>query len=129
MKSYVKVYGPPLREALRALEQVAHASTKTLIGYSSALTPAPTHTPFGQMEGRREADYDQQLDAYLASVPVAMEVEAKAQLLSTSGHTLGEYDFFFEWGRDPTWKEVEDLMGKIDAALTPLGCRYTLTTK
>jgi len=75
MKSYVKVYGPPLGQALRALERVAHASTKTVISYYSSTTPAPAHFPISQMEGRREADYDQQLDDYLANVPVEASID------------------------------------------------------
>ena len=50
-------------------------------------------------------------------------------LISKSGESLGEYDFFFEWFTKPTVAQVEDLIEKIDEVLAPLGVKYTLTTK
>ena len=50
-------------------------------------------------------------------------------LISKSGESLGEYDFYFEWFTKPTVAQVEDLIEKIDEALAPLGVKYTLTTK
>ncbi len=50
-------------------------------------------------------------------------------LISKSGHTLGDYDFFFEWEHDPTWNEMRELVSKIDKAFSRLGCKHTLTTK
>ncbi|MCJ7631774.1 hypothetical protein MUP77_05170 [Candidatus Bathyarchaeota archaeon] len=49
--------------------------------------------------------------------------------VSKSGHELGEYDFFFEWAERPSWEQMRDLISRIDKALAPLGCRYTLVNK
>ncbi len=62
-------------------------------------------------------------------IPDTVPIERKSKLISGSGHTLGEYDFFFEWAKDPTWEEIQDLVSKIDEALGPLGCNYTIDTK
>jgi len=50
-------------------------------------------------------------------------------LISKSGERLGEYDFFYEWFTEPKLDQLNGLIEKIDEALTPLGCRYTITTK
>lgn len=39
---------------------------------------------------------------------------------------LGDYDFFFEWYKNPKRAEIDDLMRRIDEALAPLGCRYRM---
>ena len=125
MKSYVKIYGPPFVKAIRALEKIAAESSEVLIkSFYNTLCPIP---------GTRYAvtrDYETALAGYLDTcIPETVSVERKAKLISGSGHTLGDHDFFFEWAKDPSWKEVEDLLSKIDEALGPLGCKYTINTK
>jgi hypothetical protein len=116
MKSYVKIYGPPIVKAFRALEKIAATSPEVLIAsYFHALTPSPT-----------AAD---ELEDYFNSFGVPVPEYRRSQLISSSGHMLGENDFFFEWARDPTWKDLEELIGKIDEALSPLGCKYTIITR
>jgi hypothetical protein len=58
-----------------------------------------------------------------------ISVERCGSIISESGEKLGEYDFFFEWFTEPTMVQVYDLLEKIDEALAPLGCKYTITTK
>jgi hypothetical protein len=58
-----------------------------------------------------------------------IEVERCSNIISKSGERLGDYDFFFEWFTEPTMDQINQLMEKIDEALTPLGCKYTITTK
>ncbi len=50
-------------------------------------------------------------------------------LVKKTGDILGDYDYFFEWKKDPTKAEVQELIEKLDAALAGCGCRYTLVTK
>jgi hypothetical protein len=50
-------------------------------------------------------------------------------IISKSGESLGEHDFYFEWFKKPTMDELNNLIEKIDEALAPLGVKYTLTTK
>ena len=42
---------------------------------------------------------------------------------------LGEYDFAFEWIGVPSTEQIGKLVRKIDEALVPTGCRYTITTR
>jgi len=58
-----------------------------------------------------------------------VSVERCSNIISGSGQVLGEYDFFFEWFKDPSTEQLNDLIEKIDTALAPVGCRYTITTK
>ena len=51
------------------------------------------------------------------------------KIISKSGEKVGEYDFYFEWFKDPNQEELHNLIEKIDNALDPLGCKYTITTK
>ncbi|UCH01368.1 MAG: hypothetical protein JSV20_05665 [Candidatus Bathyarchaeota archaeon] len=96
MKSFIKIYGPPVFEALKALEGIATESPKTAI------------VSYARLILRKEIEVD---------------------LISKSGETLGEHDFYFEWAREPTYQELDDLIKKIDEALRPLGCKYTIITK
>jgi hypothetical protein len=118
MKSYIKIYGPPLVEAFRALEKIAAEMPEVLISsFFHPLTPASSSITSG--------DAIVYFDTYLKDVPE----KRRTRLISKSGHTLGENDFYFEWAKDPRWKELETLISKIDKALAPLGCKYTITTK
>ena len=117
MKSYIKIYGPPLLEALRELTKVADEMPEIPYHYHYIFgflpvgksTTAPwSENPLGLGE------------KYVAKYKTAV---------SNSGYTLGEYDFFFEWQEDPDPELICTLIEKIDKALKPLGCKYTITTK
>ena len=119
MKSYIKIYGPPILKALRVLEKIAAESPEVLIkSFYRGGVPQPG------LSTRRE-----DMAIYFDTIPVEVSMERMNKLISESGHTLGENDFFFEWARDPTWKEIDELIEKIDDALAPLGCKYTITTR
>lgn len=122
MKTYVKIYGPPLMEALRELEKIATKMPKIthyhfLVGYTGAFST--TSVTMGQPYPPDTAFLGTAADAEKVTHPV----------ISKFGHTLGEYDFFFEWKEDPTWDEICGLISNIDKAFTTLGCKYTLTSK
>jgi len=118
-RSYVKIYGPPLVKAIRALEKVAVDYSKTTtVRHFDILTPTPPYI------GEDQRYYRQTI------LPeIEMAVDEKVKLISRSTDTLGDYDFFFEWGKEPTKQEVLDLIAKIDEALADCGCRYTIVTK
>ena len=59
----------------------------------------------------------------------AISEERCDTIISKSGESLGEFDFFYEWFQKPSVSQVEDLISKIDEALADVGARYTLTTK
>ncbi len=59
----------------------------------------------------------------------AISEERCDTIISKSGESLGEYDFYYEWFQKPTVSQIEDLITQIDEALTPTGVKYTITTK
>jgi hypothetical protein len=61
--------------------------------------------------------------------PDEISEERCGTIISKSGESVGEYDFYYEWFKKPNVTEIESLIEKIDEALTPLGVRYTITTK
>jgi hypothetical protein len=60
---------------------------------------------------------------------ISIPVKRCHSIISKHGQKLGEYDFFFEWYEEPEAFQLNELIRKIDAALKPLGCLYTITTR
>jgi hypothetical protein len=120
MKSYIKISGPPLLKAIKALEKVAIGMPEVCI-WDTFIAYTPQVNSYEGVSG------------YFAEFGVAEmgKVSEKrcSTIISKSGESLGEYDFFFEWFKKPTVNELNNLIEQIDEALTPLGVRYTLTTK
>ncbi len=117
MKTYVKIYGPPLLGAIKALEKLSVDMPQVCI-YDTVIASSDVET--NDMEG---------IIHYFASVGSEVPRERCDKIVSKSGESLGEYDFFFEWFKKPTMKDINDLIEKVDETLEPLGVRYTLTTK
>jgi len=118
MRSFVKIYGPPLLKAIRALEKIAIDMPEVCIMDATIALGGPEfNTNTGVME------YFSQLGE------VKISKERCDKIISKSGMMLGEYDFFFEWFQKPTQSDVDRLIAKIDEALAPLGVKYTITTK
>ena len=70
---------------------------------------------------------------YSTFFPGTPNVEVNYQrcstLISKSGEKIGDNDYYFEWFTAPASEQLYLLMQKIDKALAPLGCKYTITTK
>ena len=116
MKSYIKIYGPPTMKAIRELEKVAVDMPEVCIMDTIIAVEQPRLTDEGAV-----------MDFF---GPVAkISRERCGNIISKSGETLGEYDFYFEWFTDPTMDQLNDLIEKIDESFTSLGCKYTITTK
>ena len=114
MKSYIKIYGPPIVKAIKALEKVAVDMPDVCIMQTDfAIGP-----PIG----------GEPLMNYFGGPGVITE-ERCGNIISESRESLGEYDFFFEWFKDPTKENLHTLMGKVDETLSDVGVRYTITTK
>ena len=120
--SFIKIYGPPLLKAIKALEKIAVDMPEVCI-MDSVISGVPDY-----VNTFRDQDF---ATAYFSSpgMPIKVEVERCNTIISNSGGRLGEHDFFFEWFSEPTMNQVNDLIEKIDETLTPLGCKYTITTK
>jgi hypothetical protein len=58
-----------------------------------------------------------------------LEKEVKNKLISKSGHTLGEYDFYFEWIIEPKENDLFNLIKMIDTEMKTLNLRYSIVTK
>lgn len=127
-RSYIKLYGPPIMKGIRALEKVAvEMSRETTVRFYDVFVP--TVTPDMMASG----EYREAWAGYVAGIPVdvsmPMAIEERVKLISSAADTLGEYDFFFEWGEEPTKDQVLGLIEKIDEALAECGCNYTVVTK
>ena len=131
LKSYIKLYGPPIYKAFKALERIAVDMPEVCImdtiieqyhPEASALGYVPS-SPEGHPQGG--ADWTRNYFSPLASITV----ERCDTIISKSGETLGEYDFYFEWFTEPAMNQINDLIQKIDDTLSPLGVKYTITTK
>ena len=118
--SYIKIYGPPIREAVRELEKIAVDMPEVCIMDSFISNEIPLKT--ARDIGLRATEYFNNSSIYITS-------EQRNNIISNSGEKLGEYDFFFEWLTEPTMDQLNQLIEKIDEALSPLGCKYTITTK
>lgn len=115
MRSYIKLYGPPLLKAVKALSKIAIEIPDVCI-----MDPAIAAQSFEDPSDI----YD-----HFASMDVTIEQERCVNIISKSKEMLKDYDFFFEWNIKPEPNEIYELMEKIDEALAPIGCRYTITTK
>ncbi len=121
-KTYVRIYGPPLMKALKALEGVAiEMSKEKEIKFSHKCIPYPT---------RMQAD-NRDWSTYLNNLKnTYVDCYEPAKIISDAKQLLGDHDFMFEWvEKKPTMKQLEDLIEKIDKALAGMGVRYTLTTE
>ena len=115
LKSYIKIYGPPVLKAIKALEMIAVDLPEVCIMDTSIAV-------------RRARPRDEDVSAYFGGLSV-IKAERCSNIISKSSESLGEYDFFYEWFVKPSMDQLNDLIDKIDATLKPLGCMYTITTK
>jgi len=116
LKSYIKIYGPPILKAIEALQKAAIDTPEVCIMDTIISQDLPR---FDTMEGTMD---------YFGGIG-DITIERCNNIISKSGETLGEYYFFFEWFADPNQDQLNDLIEKIDSVLAPLGCKYTITTK
>jgi hypothetical protein len=116
MKSFIKIYGPPTMKAIKELQKIAVDTPEVCIMDTLIAQDLPQ---FDTLEGTMN---------FFAGVS-DVTVERCGNIISKSGEALGEYDFFFEWFTEPNMDQLNDLIERIDEAMTPLGCKYTITTK
>jgi hypothetical protein len=116
LRSYIKVYGPPVLEAIRALEKIAVGMPEVCIMDTVIVKGVPQNLA-------------QDIGGYFSAQGVAVPVERCRSILSDARGSLGEYDFFFEWRVSPSVEQFHGLIDEVDGALATLGCYYTVTTK
>lgn len=130
MKSYVKVYGPPLLKALKALEKTAIGMPEVCI-MDTTIEAGLRAPKMGMSTLEMSEPALDSLDGVMNFFGGEGVISKKrcGTIVSKSGESLGEYDFYYEWFTKPTMKQVEDLIERIDNALVPTGAKYTITTK
>jgi hypothetical protein len=116
LKSYIKIYGPPVLESIRALERIAIDMPGVCIMDSIIIRDMPWYIA-------------KDIGGYFSGSGIRISSERCKNIISKSGESLGEYDFFFEWTEKPYTEQLNDLIEKIDEALAPLGSSYTITTR
>jgi hypothetical protein len=134
MKSYIKLYGPPVGEALKALRKVAIDFPEVCImdpvigaDLGVGTVTGPGGIPGSGGQGRSHESVDMVMSYF--GGPSEISEERCDSIISKSGESVGKYDFYFEWFKKPTVSQIEALIEKIDEALAPLGVRYTITSK
>lgn len=129
MRSYIKIYGPPILEAIKELEKLAVDMPEVCImDYVIARDLSPRIAeelgrPTVQPEGGSVPGF------FMQRTGVVVPIKRCHSIISRHGQKLGEYDFFFEWYKEPETNQLNELIRRIDEALKPLGCLYTITTK
>ena len=134
MRSYVKILGPPILEAIKELEKVAVDIPQVCIMDEAILRDIPRSIArdIGEpIEYRTNVmGYTESVKGFFSSrTGVRVKTERCHNIISQSGEALGEYDFFFEWFEDPNVEQLNYLIERIDKILEPLGCYYTLINK
>jgi hypothetical protein len=114
VKSYIKIWGPPVGKAIRTLEKIAIDMPQVCVMDTFIEFVNPVS--------------DKEVGEYFA--PVApVERKRCSNIISRSGEKTGDFDFIFEWPKKPSHDELNMLIEKIDAELAPLGCKYSIITK
>lgn len=127
MKSYVKIYGPPMGKAIAALRKVAIDTPEVCI-MDTGLAAALDLPGAGGVSGGALLDSVDGIQTFFGGAEFISE-ERCDTIISKSGESLGKFDFYYEWFQKPTVAQIEYLISKIDEALADVGVRYTLTTK
>ena len=135
MRSYIKIYGPPILEAIKALQGIAIPMEEVCImditwEMGGPVIASDMEMPVGAEEASPGVGFSgAMVETYFTQNFGQIEKSRCDNIISKSGQSVGEYDFYFEWMIDPSQEHIMELLGKIDEALKPLGCRYTITTK
>ncbi len=137
MKSYIKIFGPPILKSIRALELIAIDMPEVRIMDTIMVQgmPASIARDVGASTVKTRGTGSLGLypggsvRRYFSSPELVIPVERLVSIISDAGESLGDYDFFYEWVQEPTQVQLFELINRIEKALTPLGCKYRITTK
>ena len=128
MRSYVKIYGPPVYDAIKVLEKLAIEVPTVCIMDPLIQQLYADDVGGGSPESGPTTSAAKAMEYF---VPLKRDIgpERCGKIISKSGERLDEYDFFFEWLKTSSVDELNNLIKIIDKALAPLGCKYTITSK
>jgi hypothetical protein len=125
MKSYIKIFGPPVFKTIKELEKIAVEMPDVCI------MSLPIEASIGKegvgiyTRGGMFEDYSNMTSYFGSEIPE----ERCNNIISKSGERLGRYDFYFEWFKNPSMENINLLIEKIDEAVEKTGAKYTITTK
>jgi hypothetical protein len=129
LRSYIKIYGPPILKALKELEKIAIDMPEVCI-MDYAIQEYISPSIARDLGGRTVEIHDDAISGFfMRRTGVAIPVKRCHSIISKYGQKLGEFDFFFEWHEKPETSQINNLIEKIDEAFEPLGCLYTIITK
>ena len=131
MISYIKLYGPPVYDAVKALEKMSINMPEVCIMDTiiASTIPSSSYGPDDRMGGTplipggTSGVYE-----YFRDLGEITK-ERCSNIISSSGGDLGEYDFYFKWFTNPNMEQLNKLIKLIDETLAPIRVRYTITTK
>lgn len=136
MITYIKIYGPPVVKAIRALEKLAVNMPEVCImdtfivkGLPASLARDIGATPRQSATTPLTRQFGNWAMGYFRSSQIPISMERCSSIISDSGQSLGDHDFYFEWREEPNMERLNILIERIDEAFKPLGCNYTITTK
>jgi len=136
MISYIELYGPPVLKAIKALEKISIEMPevcimdtfieKKLDDFASKQTEnSKPHTISDKTSIKEDIRW---VMGYFEDIG-AITKDRCNNIISDSGISLGEYDFYFDWFITPNSEQIRTLIEKIDKALQPIGCRYRIIIK
>jgi hypothetical protein len=125
MKSYITIIGPPVAKTIKALEKIAVDIPDVCI--MSTPIQRSIGTPGSGLFNIGGAFND--VGGFTSYFETRMSEERCHSIISKSGEKLGEYDFYFEWFKNPNMKDIITLIEKIDETVKNTGAQYTITTK
>jgi hypothetical protein len=123
IRSYVKLYGPPVFEAIQELQKIAVDMPEVCIMDQLFKNQSPS------LQAAAVGTSQDMTMLYFERIGKPITVERCNKIISDSGEMLGEYDFFFEWFEKPDFDKLRELIKKIDKRLEPLNVRYSIVTK
>jgi hypothetical protein len=129
--SYLKISGPPLLKAIKKLEEISLDLPEVCImdqELSYMIEYGPEDVG-GEVSSPSYGSSLEYFSSFIGSDYANLTQEICDKAISKSGESLGEYDFYFEWFKEPTSDQLNALIEKIDEALEPIGVSYTITTK
>ncbi len=127
MISYIKLYGPPVYDAIKVLEKIAIDMPEVCIMDTVIAASIPMAIGANDRMGGTSLIPGGVYNYFLELDEITRERCDK--IINKSGEELGEYDFFFKWFKKPNMEQMNSLIQKIDKALAPTGVRYSITSK
>ena len=118
MRTWVKIITGDDEKAINALRQIAVDNPQVCMYDKILEYDIPD---FSIITGQWTMDYFSQLES--------LTLENCEDLISKSGTSTGEYDFYYEWMEEPDKQQLDALREKIDQALNELDVDYEITNK